>query len=36
MHVDRSGWLPRYFPPELTHAVGRLLKHKALFGSDFP
>jgi predicted TIM-barrel fold metal-dependent hydrolase len=34
--IDLSGWSPKYFPPQLTRAIGSLLKHKALFGSDFP
>lgn len=34
--VDLSGWRPKYFPPQLVRQVGTLLKHKALFGSDFP
>lgn len=36
VHVDLSGWLPKYFPPQLVRAVGSYLSHKALFGSDFP
>ena len=34
--IDLSGWSPKYFPPQLTRAIGSLLKTKALFGSDFP
>src|SRR5699024_4004534 len=34
--IDLSGWSPKYFPPQLTRAIGSMLKHKALFGSDFP
>lgn len=34
--VDLSGWRPKYFPPQLVRQVGTLLRHKALFGSDFP
>lgn len=34
--VDLSGWLPKYFPPQLTRQIGTLLRTKALFGSDFP
>ncbi|WP_017624859.1 4-hydroxyphenyl-beta-ketoacyl-CoA hydrolase [Nocardiopsis chromatogenes] len=34
--IDLSGWLPRYFPTALVRAAGRYLKHKVLFGSDFP
>jgi len=36
VYIDLSGWSPKYFPPQLVqHANGRL-KHKMLFGSDFP
>lgn len=34
--IDLSGWSPKYFPPQLTRAIGSMLKDKALFGSDFP
>ena len=34
--IDLSGWSPKYFPPELVKAAGRMLKHKVLFGSDYP
>ena len=34
--IDLSGWLPKYFPPQLTRQIGSLLRTKALFGSDFP
>ncbi|MGB0099863.1 MAG: amidohydrolase family protein [Nocardioides sp.] len=34
--VDLSGWLPKYFPPQLVRQIGTLLRTKALFGSDFP
>lgn len=34
--VDLSGWRPKYFPPQLVRQVNSLLRHKALFGSDFP
>ena len=36
VHVDLSGWLPKYFPPQLVRQLSTLLRHKALFGSDFP
>jgi predicted TIM-barrel fold metal-dependent hydrolase len=36
VYVDLSGWSPKYFPPQLVRAAGGLLKHKVLFGSDFP
>ncbi|MGH3878011.1 MAG: amidohydrolase family protein [Actinophytocola sp.] len=36
VHVDLSGWSPKYFPPQLVRYANTLLKHKVLFGSDFP
>jgi predicted TIM-barrel fold metal-dependent hydrolase len=36
VHIDLSGWSPKYFPPQLVRAINGLLKHKVLFGSDFP
>ena len=36
VYIDLSGWSPKYFPPELVRAVNGLLKHKVLFGSDYP
>jgi uncharacterized protein len=36
VYIDLSGWSPKYFPPPLVRAAGGLLKHKVLFGSDFP
>jgi predicted TIM-barrel fold metal-dependent hydrolase len=35
-YIDLSGWAPRYFPPQLVRMAGSLLRHKVLFGSDFP
>ncbi|HWC21041.1 MAG TPA: amidohydrolase family protein [Flexivirga sp.] len=34
--IDLSGWRPKYFPKELVHAAGRMLRQKVLFGSDYP
>jgi hypothetical protein len=34
--IDLSGWSPKYFPPELVKAAGGMLRHKVLFGSDYP
>jgi uncharacterized protein len=34
--IDLSGWSQRYFPPQLVRAAGGLLRHKVLFGSDYP
>jgi hypothetical protein len=36
VYIDLSGWSPKYFPPQLVRAVNSTLRHKALFGSDFP
>ncbi len=36
VHIDLSGWSPKYFPDKLVAQVNSLLKHKVLFGSDFP
>ncbi|MER1995243.1 MAG: amidohydrolase family protein [Arthrobacter sp.] len=36
VYIDLSGWSPKYFPEELVHYSNTLLKHKILFGSDFP
>ncbi len=36
VHIDLSGWRPKYFPPELVRAAGGLLAAKVLFGSDYP
>ena len=34
--LDLSGWSPKYLPPQLVRQAGTLLRHKVLFGSDFP
>lgn len=36
VYIDLSGWLPKYIPASLIHAANRMLKHKVLFGSDYP
>ncbi|MDQ1660118.1 MAG: uncharacterized protein QOJ68_98 [Blastococcus sp.] len=36
VYIDLSGWSPKYFPPQLVRAANSLLKHKVLFGSDYP
>jgi uncharacterized protein len=36
VYLDLSGWSPKYFPPQLVRQAGTLLRHKMLFGSDFP
>jgi uncharacterized protein len=34
--IDLSGWAPKYFPPQLVRAANSFLRHKVLFGSDYP
>lgn len=36
VYIDLSGWSPKYFSPELVQYANTQLKHKMLFGSDFP
>jgi predicted TIM-barrel fold metal-dependent hydrolase len=36
VHIDLSGWSPKYFPPQLVQYANTLLKEKVLFGSDYP
>jgi uncharacterized protein len=36
VYIDLSGWSPKYFSPELVRHANTQLKHKMLFGSDFP
>lgn len=36
VYIDLSGWSPKYFPAQLVQYADTLLKHKMLFGSDFP
>ena len=36
VHIDLSGWSPKYFPPILVQYANTLLKDKILFGSDYP
>jgi predicted TIM-barrel fold metal-dependent hydrolase len=36
VHIDLSGWSPRYFPPQLIRYANTILADKVLFGSDFP
>jgi predicted TIM-barrel fold metal-dependent hydrolase len=36
VHIDLSGWSPKYFPPQLVQYANTLLREKVLFGSDFP
>jgi predicted TIM-barrel fold metal-dependent hydrolase len=36
VYIDLSGWLPKYFPPQLVRAANGPLRRKVLFGSDYP
>ncbi|RME18924.1 MAG: amidohydrolase [Alphaproteobacteria bacterium] len=36
VHIDLSGWSPKYFPPILVRYANTLLRRKVLFGSDWP
>jgi predicted TIM-barrel fold metal-dependent hydrolase len=36
VHIDLSGWSPKYFPPQLVRYANTLLADKVLFGSDYP
>jgi len=36
VYIDLSGWSPKYFPESLVRFANSKLKHKMLFGSDFP
>ena len=36
VYIDLSGWSPKYFSPSLVQYANTLLKHKVMFGSDYP
>lgn len=36
VYIDMSGWSPKYFPNIFIQYANSLLKHKMLFGSDWP
>jgi predicted TIM-barrel fold metal-dependent hydrolase len=36
VHIDLSGWSPKYFPAELVDHMNGPLQDKCLFGSDWP
>jgi uncharacterized protein len=36
VHIDLSGWSPKYFPSILVRYMNSLLSEKMLFGSDWP
>jgi predicted TIM-barrel fold metal-dependent hydrolase len=36
VYIDLSGWSPKYFPDILVRYTNTILRHKMLFGSDYP
>lgn len=36
VHIDLSGWSPKYFPESLVRQSNNVLARKVLFGTDFP
>ena len=36
VHIDISGWAPRYLPAEVVREMGGRLNRQILFGSDYP
>ncbi len=36
VYIDLSGWSPKYFPAQPIQYANSRLKHKMLFGSDYP
>jgi predicted TIM-barrel fold metal-dependent hydrolase len=36
VYIDLSGWSPKYFSPTLVQYANTLLRHKVMFGSDYP
>jgi predicted TIM-barrel fold metal-dependent hydrolase len=36
VYIDLSGWSPKYFSATLVQYANTVLKHKVLFGSDYP
>ena len=36
VYIDLSGWSPKYFSPQLIQYANTQLKHKMLFGTDYP
>ena len=36
VYIDLSGWSPKYFSANLIQYANSLLKHKVLFGTDYP
>jgi uncharacterized protein len=36
VYIDLSGWAPKYFPENLIRYTNTQLRHKMLFGTDYP
>ena len=36
VYIDLSGWSPKYFPKQVIQYANTQLRHKMLFGTDFP
>lgn len=36
VYIDLSGYSPKYFPPQLVQFANTQLRHKMLFGTDYP
>jgi uncharacterized protein len=36
VHIELSGWAPRYLPQEVVREISRRLNGRTLFGSDYP
>ena len=36
VYIDLSGYSPKYFPPQLVRFANTQLRHKVLFGTDYP
>jgi predicted TIM-barrel fold metal-dependent hydrolase len=34
--LEFHGWSPKYIPDSLKHEISRRLKHKVMFGADYP
>jgi hypothetical protein len=34
--AELHGWSPKYFTPALKHEIARRLRHKVMFGADYP
>jgi len=36
VHMDLSGWLPKYIDEQVLHYAGTVLQDKVMFGTDYP